>query len=503
MGKLVYSLLSSAYFVDEHWGYGSPHEGIQVMARIAHKERARGGKKITIPVTWLVSPKSALIERELFTEYHEKHGDVVGYMLTYNGHGMNRHADLLKPERKDDLKKHVTSEIAIIKDALPWAVIRVLGTGYRSNTLVQVMEELGLGGLWGYCPFQIGTDGITDFGVPWGSWYVNPADFKKPQKMMGKVIALEWTMRDLSKAFHQGRAEAYSTDPNDVESDRKCTDTNIKYWEALLARYLGNLDLNEYIFFQQHQEAHEMDTVPVCIPFTRERVEYTSKMLDLFLDHLASKDSVIIADANEAIRIFHDHNKGIQPASCIYWEDIPIQDASPEYKKAVENRPGNAKHVWLSFNEKFHAYVDGFFSQENWLLKEPPWKHSFFYHDAECMLVFDKPNAEPVWICNYTDEEGRKWHDELMLSEETIPAAEVEQALDKEGGETLNFTISVASKKFMPYGIAIWGNDFSKHAIIKGPARGSAKIINDTLLFVRLNLREGENESSIKVGQNT
>ncbi|MBN2153748.1 MAG: hypothetical protein JW839_19985, partial [Candidatus Lokiarchaeota archaeon] len=93
MGKLVYTLISSAYFVDEKWGYGSPHEGITKMGEIAHKPRRFDHKDgFTIPVTWLVTPKSALIERELLTGFNKAFKDQVGYMLNVDNHSMNRHS---------------------------------------------------------------------------------------------------------------------------------------------------------------------------------------------------------------------------------------------------------------------------------------------------------------------------------------------------------------------------------------------------------------------------
>lgn len=500
MGKLVYTLISSAYFVDEKWGFGSPHQGIATMGNIAHKERKRGKSKVTVPVTWLVNPKSAMIEKELLTGFHEEHGDIVGYKLNFDGHSIKRHPGLMVPGSKDELKAHVTREIGLIRDILPWADVQIVGTGYRSNSLVSTMEELGLTGLWGNCVFQIGTDGITDFGAPWGQWYVNPDNFKKPKRVMGKVISLEWTARDLNKAFHYGQAEAYSTDPNDAESQKKCTDENIEYWKELLNQYLQNTEHNDLVFFHQHQEAHEMEASPVCIPFTQERVDFTSKMLDLFLDHVVGLKDIEIVDANGSLKMFNAQNKGVQPPSYMYFEDIPIYQLSPEYKKVVENKEQRPKHVWLSFNEEFHEYIDNFVSQENWALKTPPWKNSFFYHDADCLLVFDKPKSKPVWICNYTDQEGRKFDDELMFGEETIPDARIDQKIDEFDEDIMQFIINVKSKKQMPYGIAIWG-DFSHFKVENVIGIGSWKVIGNYLFFLRCTVNSGDNEYRINIKQ--
>ncbi|HME50731.1 MAG TPA: hypothetical protein VKM55_00810 [Candidatus Lokiarchaeia archaeon] len=504
MEKLVYTLISSAYFVDEHWGYGSPHDGIITMGKVAHKPRSFNGvDDFAIPITWLVSSKSAMIEHELLTSFHEQFGDAVGYMLNYQDHAMNRHRDLMTPENKDILQAHIAAEIDEIKEILPWADVQVVGTGYRSNSLVQVLEELGIPGMWGSCPFQIGTDEITDSGAPWGQWYVNPGNYKRPKKSDGKVINVEWTCRDLNKSFHYAQPEAYSTDPNDAESESKCTDTNVEYWKAFLNQYLRNLDLNDYIFFHQHQEAHEMEATPTCIPFMesgQQRIDYTASMLDLFLDHLVTQDDVLIVTVNEALHLYHERYKGNQPEMFMRFDDIPIYELSPDYKTVVDGKPFTPKHIWLSFNDDFYHYINNFVSKDNWRMQEPPWKESFFYYDAECMLVFDKPINQPVWICNYTDEENREFNDEIMMSEAVPPAGVTLLPASNDEEKNLTVTISVKAEKQMPYGILVWGSDFELCTIdAQADQLIQTRVISDELLFARFNLNRGSNDVSLAI----
>lgn len=504
LGKLVYTLISSAYFVDEQWGYGSPHEGIITMGKIAHKPRTfAGSDNFTIPITWLISSKSAMIEHDLFTDFHNQFGDAVGYMLNFQDHAMNRHKDLMIPENKDILQAHITAEIDEIKEILPWADIQIVGTGYRSNSLVQVLEELGILGMWGSCTFQIGTDEITDFGAPWGQWYVNPTNYKKPKKANGKVINLEWTCRDLNKSFHYAQPESFSTDPNDAESESKCTNTNVEYWKAFLGQYLRNLDYNDYIFFIQHQEAHEMEATPTCIPFMesgQQRIDYTASMLDLFLDYLVTQDDILIVNANEALRLYHDRYKGNQPEMYMCFEDIPIYELCSDYKRSIGGKKFTPKHVWLSFNENFYKYIDDFIRTDDWRLHVPPWKDSFFYYDAECMLVFDKPLNQPVWICNYTDEENRQFNDEIMMSE-AIPPAIVDIIPASDSGEIdSTLTITVKAEKRIPYGILVWGSDFELCTIdVQADQVVQTKILSDQLLFARFILNKGTNNLSLGI----
>ena len=57
-----------------------------------------------------------------------------------------------------------------------------------------------------------------------------------------------------TEAFHMAKSESYSTDPNDVESNGKCTDKDIAYWIDFLAEYQRNLKYNDIVLFLQHQD---------------------------------------------------------------------------------------------------------------------------------------------------------------------------------------------------------------------------------------------------------
>ncbi len=226
-------------------------------------------------------------------------------------------------------------------------------------------------------------------------------------------------------------------------------------------------------------------------------------MLDLFLDHIITRDNLEIVDANEAVRMFNARYKGNQPAAFMYFEDIPIYELSPEYKKTVEGKPFTPKHVFLSLNEDFYNYVNNFVTQTDWRLKIPPWKDTFLYYDAECMLIFDKPQQNPVWICNYS-EDNRLWNDELMLSEENVPLPSVDERIVDSKGDTFEITISVNAVKRMPYGVALWGSNFTELLridVIRSASAVHAKIVNDSLLFARFNLNVGNNEIIIRLAQ--
>jgi hypothetical protein len=66
---LHFCLISQAYFVDTDWGHGTPIQGVKTMGKLAHKHG--------IPITYLITEKSASDMKDILTQYHENHGDEV------------------------------------------------------------------------------------------------------------------------------------------------------------------------------------------------------------------------------------------------------------------------------------------------------------------------------------------------------------------------------------------------------------------------------------------
>ena len=141
MGDFVYTFVSSAYHVERSWGHGTPRAGMALLAELAH---AHG-----IPVTWLVNPHSAEEMAERLTRWHAQSGDEVGLYLgappeARTGHEERQYFISLT---YDQMRQKIEGEAQRVAETLPWANLRVAGAGYRSNTMVAVLEDLGLDGL--------------------------------------------------------------------------------------------------------------------------------------------------------------------------------------------------------------------------------------------------------------------------------------------------------------------------------------------------------------------
>ncbi len=132
-----------------------------------------------------------------------------------------------------------------IQQALPWAEIKIIGQGIRTPSMMQAAKAEGFTGMFGHCPYQIGTDSITDYGMPWGSFPNSVEEIHRPTHAgEDSLIALEWVHRDLNRSFHTSQAEVWSFDATDVERGGICTDTDVEYWKLAFQEYIRALPLN-------------------------------------------------------------------------------------------------------------------------------------------------------------------------------------------------------------------------------------------------------------------
>ena len=493
-GKVVYSLVTQAYFVDKTWGHGTPLAGMKRMGDLGHKHG--------VPLTYLVTGRSAQDAEGLLSNFHHDYGDAVGLMLEFpdivdeNGHKVDSIRHYMQRTQPAQLREHLQAEIAAVKESLPWAEIKVVGTGYRSSALANVLEDLGIPGLYGYCVWQVGTDEITDFGCPWGQWYVDRANFKRPAQDTGSVVALEWTARDLNKSFHYLTPENYSTDPNDVEAEFKCTDTDVDYWKTLLDDYRRNLQYNDAVYFLQHQEAHEMEATQVCRTMTERRVHYCTLMMDLFLMYVKSCPDVACVTLNDAVDYYRQKNQGVTPPTLIHARDIPI--ATQKFLNKFSN-PETArgslepKHIWISFNDKLYRYIDRFVKQDCWQIKPPPWEDSIFYYDRECLMVIDESRREPVWLENFAKKDDPA--DEYFMGMEEVP--EFNHVEETTTEDIIEYKYWITVPEDLPYGFVEWLDTDFTPCKIREHTGIDAWWMPNMGVFMRINLHAGENNFSL------
>lgn len=432
MGTLIYSFVSIASRV--HSGRTSL-SGMQRLAELVHG--------YGIPVTWLVTPTSASLAAKELTHWHEKFGDEVALAppeLSLTP------ADDKPPysERRDRLVR-LRRELC---EVLPWTKCTVF-SGHTDPEVAKLGLEIGFEGVWGYCWEQIDVDGITDRGCPWGCYYINPEDRRRPA--WGKsIVSFEWTARDLIKAFHSGHSSLWSTDPNDVARSRLCAWDQIDYWKGLADNYVRNARYNPHVFLVQQQESHEMEIGPGWRCYTEEDIQESLVMLDAFLYYI--KPHIVAMTLPDIAHLYRNHYHAT-PSSYMLWHDTPAPRPLDEY---------------------------------NWNHCVGPWPKTFLFFDREVQLVFVDGRVQPICIRNYQ----RPWQYGEYYAEPNIPRPYLVR--DTRYHWRREIEIRVESPTDLPYGLVLW-EDFSLYQIGTAPGLVEGKIIPHELLFLRYNLKQGEN----------
>jgi hypothetical protein len=157
------------------------------------REMALLARNSGIPMSWFLGNLRQLALNGTF--YDRQHRD---------------YGDDLQIEPYDDL-------LAATRARLPWfrLVATIDGGGHERD--IAHDRALGAHAFWGIAWNSAGTDGIADRGTPWGAYCADPTSYKRPAPDgTCSLVGLEWTARDLTRAFFSGHEEAYSTDPDDL-----------------------------------------------------------------------------------------------------------------------------------------------------------------------------------------------------------------------------------------------------------------------------------------------
>lgn len=435
-GELYFTFVSSAYYMDKKWGHGMPIDGIKRVAEVAH----RNG----VPVTWLVSPKSAELGKDLFKEYHDKYGDAFGYMIqtTESEEKAWGGSYYLRNMPAKKLYARLKSESDAVRSALPWADILIAGGGLRTNLIVRILDKLGFHGLWGHCWEQTLTDDISDRGAPWGFYYASPDTYKAPNRGERGLVAVEWTARDLNLAFRTGKPETYSTDPNDVGRAGICAYRNIDYWKRMVDQYARNTKYNRMVPLAVHQEAHEMENSERIRAYNPEDIESAARMLDELFKYV-KKIGAKIVNANDAIEKYRELYPETPPTYAIF-DDV--------------------------------------------LLKKYP--EVFIYFDVNGQLFFDEGGAGPVMIRNYVGK----------LDPEVVDFAGVKDPPQPVCDEELPgaYHCLIDSDRDLAYGLAFWG-DYKELSITGAEGRVTKKILDGKLAFAGWVLKPGLNAVRVEL----
>lgn len=431
--NLIYTFVSYAAHYDTSWGRGVAVDGIDRTAELAHKHG--------IPVTWIVNGKSVPVLRDRIAAWHDAFGDDVILQTPFFIEDTG--AD------KEAFKRRLEEDWRIVREAFPWVRTKVAARGKIYNEVIEALEELDFSGMWGYCWEQVWWDGITHNGIPWGSWYVDPSRYKAPHPGKGRVVACEWTARDLNATFHSGCPVIYSTDPNDVLRAGLCDVGDVKYWKRLFDVYLENTAHNDQVFFLQQQEAHEMEFTERFAVFPAGHVEACAGMLDLFFAYVASS-SVTLTTVPRAMEMYRETNA----------------ETAPSYMLA---RDAGGRPQTNEYTVTLGGTASG------------PWPKTFLYYDKECQLAFADGECVPRRLRSYVGRTGV--HDTF----EAQPPQVFVRGYDKTA-DRIVMTFDIGHAPPMPFGLAYW-DELSGYEVESCSEGAAAKMILDELVFLRLALK--------------
>lgn len=429
--NLVYTFASYAYHADTSWGHGTPLEGSELVASIAHKNY--------IPVTWIVSSESIKVLGDKIRTWHEKYGDDVILRAAV--------ADE-KLKSREEIRNFIFSEWQYLKEEFPWVETKIAARGKITNDIISILEELDFKGIWGYCWEQFWWDGITHKGIPWGMWYVNSNNFKAPHPGKGKIVGCEWTARDLIQAYHTGSPCIFSSDPDDVYRAGLCDAENIEYWKMVFDNYLRNTENNETVFFMQHQESHEMEYTDSFKIWPPAQIDASAKMLDNFFKYIKQYD-ITITTVPKAIDLYHRKNKSTAPCYMLM-KDTMVRPVINEYNMTLGG------------------------------VAMGPWPETFLYYDSQCQMVFVKGECRPRHLRNYMGTHNAK-------DDFTVETPPVFVTKFKKSDNLIEIDFEIEECDPVPFGLTYW-DDLAGFEVKLCTNVSEAKIIQNKLVFLRFNL---------------
>lgn len=153
--------------------------------------------------------------------------------------------------------------IRFLKQKFSWYVptVSVEGAGHERN--ISGLLALHEHAFWGITWNSHGVDGTYDYGAPWGSYCADPTSYKRPQPDGGcSLLALEWTARDLTRAYLSGDEDYFSTDPDDLQQRGGFTTSGAERYVRELADAYAAAGETQPIVMMSQQESNGNNTTP-------------------------------------------------------------------------------------------------------------------------------------------------------------------------------------------------------------------------------------------------
>jgi hypothetical protein len=399
------------------------------MAEVAHSEN--------IPVNWQLDFATATVQKNYLDSFHEQFGDEIVII---------KHDETMEDWHT----------------LLPWAKLNI-STGSRcSAEQMKQMINDDIEGVWGFCDQQIGIDGITHWGCPWGMFYLSENVPFIPSQKPSKIVGIPWTLRDIHKCYHLKQAINFCVDPIEhIRSKTLCNGENITFFQDLYDELEKNAMWNDRVYACCHEEADGAFIFPgkECSNegANSQESEAMYEMMRQWLKYVKLRGASIMT-LPQAVEDFKNCAKDTTLPSTILTTD---------------KHHGRIKHYVMPVPEGVQLGEMG---------TSGHFPDTLFHFDNDCMLVFVHPEMSPQQILNYSAQYE-------VNRNKPYPAEQVKPLIynwsTKRYGNERIFTYKVQYWFNMPYGICEWGN-FEGWEVAETNGK-NAKIVDNRVLLLRIN----------------
>ena len=460
---LYYGLVCTAITEDRQ----DLRDGVRLLAGIAHKYK--------IPITWAISAESSQFLTKDITEWHNEFGDETLLMLDIKSIWEKNWSSITGKSETDDedddtieitaspetiaeqlvnmrenLPKYIRTEWKKIERAMDWAIPSIVGAEWKHQILVNVLEQTGFRGLWGYRWDERGTDGEIDRGCPFGYFYLSAEQHNFSAPAAGSIAGIPYhTAMHLQKNRQNLRASLING-------------TIQRFYDI----YLENQKWNRWLSFVEH-----VDVLDV-----KQLGQESLGKLDSYFATITSSETTKFLPLSEIVDDYWTNCQQTEPT-------FIVADVLDE--QVTEEIPGIEISITNDGNET----------------QETSKKKVFYYYDAECQFTFIEGELEPTEMNNYISppivesQTSDLLHESASLHgiEYHLPKITNFRPIRKRS--QLHIIFSVESTKMMPYGVAVWGNHLGLQ--LTNSNAKEVTWVDEHLLFIRLALEQGNNEFEI------
>ena len=419
-------------------------EGVRLLAGIAHKH--------SIPITWAVDTKSAPVVAKVFETWHTENGDTPLLMLDIKpiwetnwerernanpGASTEAMATHLVTMR-EKLPEYIIRERERLTRAMPWAEVNVAGAVFKNDTFLRALEQSGFRGLWGYHWHQHDTNEA----------HPDVSEVETDRGGFGCFYPLEAsttldsiagiTDGNPAQSFEKIVGVPYHTAGHFAEDAHNLRAALLNGTaQQHYDTYLENTAWNQWLGYVEHID-----------PFTVAHLGQDGlDRLDAYFAHVMSVDGTKPLLLSQMVDDYITH--------CKLTEPMAVVGVSTEAQEETTNPKSTLK---------------------------------MYYCDAVCEFTFVEGAMDPVKIKNYIGEQ-------VLQSDANKPV--LTSFSPTRHRTKLHIAITVESTRTMPYGIAVWGD----HEGLRLTESDTDDIrwIGKHSLFIRLTLRPGKNEFSVKL----